>query len=227
MKKKILVVEDEPKLANLLIDYLKASGFEAFWLDDGARVIQWTKENCPDLIILDVMLPNKDGFEICREIRSFSTIPIIMVTARIEEVDRIVGLELGADDYICKPFSPRELIARVKAIFRRMNFKDDKAISFPSGFYLDENSLKAFLNGQELHLTTVEFRLLKILISNPGRVFTRSQLMDIMYPDNRIVSDRTIDSHIKKLRKKIKEISPEKEVIYSVYGAGYKFELFQ
>lgn len=224
MKKKILVVEDEPKLGHLLIDYLKASGFEPFWIDDGTRVTQWIKKNDPDLIILDIMLPSKDGFEICKEIRSFSTVPIIILTARVEEVDRILGLELGADDYVCKPFSPRELIARVKALFRRMDFKDEKADSFPSGFYLDENSLKAFLNGKELNLTTVEFRLLKILISHPRRVFTRSQLMDMIYPDNRIVSDRTIDSHIKKLRKKIKEIDVEAEVIHSVYGAGYKFE---
>ena len=218
----ILIVEDEPKLANLLTDYLKASGFAPSCLADGTKVIPWVQEHKPDLILLDLMLPGLNGIEVCKGIRSFSRVPIIMVTARIEEIDRILGLELGADDYICKPFSPREVVARVKAVLRRTS--DGQTFQF-QGLVLDEHRYQAALHGHALDLTAVEFKLLQFLAANPGCIYGRQQLMDKIYPDERNVSDRTIDSHIKKLRRKIEAVDPEEKLIHSVYGVGYKFEL--
>jgi two-component system response regulator BaeR len=217
----ILIIEDEPKLAALLADYLKASGFQTALLADGTEVVAWVQEHKPDLIILDLMLPGRDGMDICKEIRVFSRIPIIMVTARVEEIDRLLGLELGADDYICKPFSPREVVARVKAVLRRT--RGGNSVRF-QGMVLDEERYRATLHGRDLELTAVEFRLLQLLVDHPGRIYGRQQIMEKIYPDDRFVSDRTVDSHIKKLRKKISSLAPEEELIYSVYGVGYKFE---
>jgi two-component system response regulator BaeR len=166
------------------------------------------------------MLPGMNGIDICRELRKFSGVPIIMVTARVEEVDRLLGLEIGADDYICKPFSPREVVARVKAVLRRSNGQ----LPSTEGLVLDETRYMASLNGIDLELTAVEFRLLKLLADNPGRIFGRQQLMDSIYPDHRSVCDRTIDSHIKKLRKRIAMVDPSVDLIQSLYGVGYKFE---
>ena len=222
MSQSVLIVEDEPKLASLLSDYLQQSGFVTEKIANGLEVESWVKENRPDLILLDLMLPGKDGIEICKGIRGFSGVPIIMVTARVEEVDRLLGLELGADDYICKPFSPREVVARVKAVLRR---QQGGAISpLMQGIVLDESRYKASIAGHELVLTAVEFQLLNILFCGHGRIYSREQLMDHIYSDNRVVSDRTIDSHIKKLRKRISEAVPDKEIIHSVYGVGYKLE---
>ncbi len=221
MNGKILIVEDEERLAGVLKDYLRQAGFESAHLAEGTGVVAWVREHSPELLLLDLMLPGKDGMEICREIRAFSTVPIIMVTARVEEIDRLLGLELGADDYICKPFSPREVVARVKAVLRRAA---GSGISAPAGLELDESRYAASIHGKELDLTAVEFRLLSFLAANPGRIFSRGKLMDRIYPDDRIVSDRTIDSHIKKLRKKIAAAAPDAEFIHSVYGVGYKFD---
>jgi two-component system response regulator BaeR len=220
--KRILIVEDEPRLAQLEADYLEAAGFAGTILSDGLQVAPWLKQHGADLVLLDLMLPGRDGLELCREIRSFSTVPIIMVTARIEEIDRLLGLELGADDYICKPFSPREMVARVKAVLRRLQ-PPTPAPAEPS-LTLDPDRFRMCAGGREAELTAVEFELLLALYRQPGRIFSRQQLMDLIYPDQRIVSDRTIDSHIKKLRKKLAELLPEKEVIHSVYGAGYRYE---
>lgn len=220
MKKNILVVEDEKRLAELHRDYLHQAGFDAECIADGLAVIPWIKENKPDLVLLDLMLPGKDGLEICKELRTFSSVPIIMVTARIEEIDRLLGLELGADDYICKPFSPREVLARVKAVLRRSG----GSVVTQKVLELDTERYLATLKGQKLDLTAVEFQLLNILAQKPGRIFTRDQLMDKVYTDRRIVCDRTIDSHVKKLRKKIAAVSPDLEIIHSVYGVGYKYE---
>jgi len=217
----ILIVEDEPKLASLLSDYLRASGFETFCLSEGTEVAPWFREHKPDLILLDLMLPGRDGMEICKDIRTFSRVPIIMVTARVEEIDRLLGLELGADDYICKPFSPREVVARVKAVLRRV--RDGRTIQV-EGLVLDESRYRAMLHGRDLELTAVEFKLLQFLAANPERIFGRQQLMDRIYSDDRSVSDRTIDSHIKKLRRKIEAVDPDAKLILSVYGVGYKFE---
>lgn len=221
MEKTILIVEDARELAQLLSDYLRQAGFTSHLLHSGEGVVEWVKSNAPDLILLDLMLPGRDGLEICRELRSFSSVPIIMLTARIEEQDRLRGLELGADDYVCKPFSPREVVARVKAVLRRSS-----PAVVPSseqvGVQFDVDKLQARLNGKLLNLTVVEYHLLKLLAAQPGRVFSRGQLIEKIYPDQRVVSDRTIDSHIKKLRKKISEVH-DGELIHSVYSAGYKF----
>jgi len=216
----VLIVEDEQRLAELLRDYLQQSGFEVTCLDNGLPVVSFVQEQKPDLVLLDLMLPGKDGMEICKEIRTFSGLPIIMVTARVEEIDRLLGLELGADDYICKPFSPREVVARVKAVLRRT----EGSVNRPPGLVLDKTNHNATLNGDALDLTVVEFQLLKLLVDNPGRIYTRDHLMDRIYPDQRVVNDRTIDSHIKKLRKKMANLQPDLTLIHSVYGLGYKYE---
>lgn len=217
----ILIVEDEIKLATLLQDYLKQSNFTTTMIHDGAAVSPWLSNNHADLVLLDLMLPGKDGMEICKEIRRDSQLPIIMLTAKVEEIDRLLGLELGADDYICKPFSPREVVARVKAVLRRSEGSDKNS---DKGLLLDTETYKAMINGIDLDLTAVEFQLLKVLSDHPGRIFSRSVLVDQIYSDGRIVSDRTIDSHIKKLRKKISIHLPDIELIHSLYAVGYKFE---
>lgn len=217
----LLIVEDEPKLASLLADYLRQAGFDPHCVNDGNLVIEVLRRLQPTAVLLDLMLPGRDGISLCREIRSFSRVPILMVTARVEEVDRLLGLELGADDYICKPFSPREVVARVKAVLRRAQ----ASATLPADdFSLDEHRLEVRMKNSAVALTAVEFQLLKRLASEPGRIFSRDQLMSCMYNDHRIVSDRTIDSHIKKLRKKLAETWPQQEFIHSVYGAGYRFE---
>lgn len=228
----ILIVEDEPKIADLLQKYLQNANYATEWINNGKTVSDWVKQHQPALILLDLMLPGKDGLEICKEIRRFSSVPIIMLTARAEEIDRLLGLELGADDYICKPFSPREVVARVKAVLRRwqaaqaaIQVPAPSVASFTSALELDRNRLSVRVGQQETILTLVEFELLETLHQAPGRIFGRNQLMEKVYPDNRIVSDRTIDSHIKKLRKKLADIAPEQELIHSVYSVGYKFEV--
>ena len=221
MSERILIVEDEPKLAALLSDYLIASGFESIILNNGADVVPWTRDHKPNLVLLDLMLPGRNGMDVCRELRTFSSVPIIMVTAKIEEIDRLIGLELGADDYICKPFSPREVVARVKAVLRRTG--DGQTIQ-AKGLILDEERYRAALHGRDLELTAVEFKLLRLLTEHPGRIYGRQQIMEKIYPDDRFVNDRTIDSHIKKLRRKIETVEPRATLIQSVYGVGYKFE---
>lgn len=219
---RILIVEDEHKLAQLEADYLRHAGMETHCLSDGLAVVPWLKDNMVDLVLLDLMVPGRDGLDICRDIRRFSQVPIIIVTARIEEVDRLLGLEMGADDYICKPFSPREMVARVKAVLRRLQPAAINATG--QAIRLCPQSFKVQYEGREVELTTVEFQLFHTLYQQPGRIFSRAKLMDLIYQDQRIVSDRTIDSHIKKLRKKLTELLPDKEIIHSVYGAGYRYD---
>lgn len=226
----ILVVEDEPKLAGLLADYLRAAGFTARVLSDGNEVLPAVRADPPALLLLDLMLPGRDGLDICRELRTFSQLPVIMVTARIEEIDRLLGLELGADDYICKPFSPREVVARVRAVLRRQSavHGGPGAPGIPGahvpGLAIEADAYRASLEGVVLDLTPVEFRLLETLASHPGRVFSRARLLEHLYADHRIVSDRTVDSHVKNLRRKLGEVAPERELIQSVYGVGYRLE---
>ena len=219
----VLVVEDEPKIAQLLVDYLLQASYPTHHIGHGEEVVPWVRDHNPRLILLDVMLPGRDGMSICREIRGFSDVPIVMVTARVEEIDRLLGLELGADDYICKPFSPREVVARVHAIMRRVASQNARGGEY-LGIVIDRKLHRAHVNGQALDLTPVEFRLLGVLLRNPGRVFSRNQLMDRIYEDSRTVSDRTMDSHIKNLRRKVREFIPDEEVIRTVYGVGYKLE---
>lgn len=217
---KILIVEDEPKLAALVADYLRAEAFGVHLIDDGLRVVPWVRENKPDLILLDLMLPGRDGLEICRELRTFTDVPVVMVTARVEEIDRLVGLEAGADDYVCKPFSLRELVARVKAILRR-----PRGAKRAAGLALDESRHVAELDGKALDLTPVEFRLLAMLAEAPGKVFSRTTLLERLYPDHRVVTDRTVDTHVKNLRRKLGEARPGVDLVRSIYGVGYALEI--
>ncbi|MBI2382287.1 MAG: response regulator [Gammaproteobacteria bacterium] len=221
MSAKILIVEDEARLAELLAEFLVQAGYEAHVLADGALVCDWVRSHGPDAIILDLMLPGLDGMSVCRALRQFSDVPILMATARVEEIDRLLGLELGADDYICKPYSLREVVARVKAQLRRRQ----PGASASALLSFEDSKLRACLKGQVLELSAVEYQLLRILAAEPGRIYSRDRLMDRIYPDNRVVADRTIDSHIKKLRRRLEQAAPELELIHSVYGVGYKYEL--
>jgi two-component system response regulator BaeR len=223
---RLLIVEDEDKIADVLRDYLRQHGYATERLARGDEVADWVRTHPVDLVLLDVMLPGRGGLEVCRELRSFSDAAIIMVTARVDEIDRLLGLELGADDYICKPFSPREVVARVATVLRRTKQRPAGGAARPAtgGLTLDEASWRASLDGQPLDLTAVEFKLLSVLASQPGRIYSREQLMDAMYRDERIVADRTVDSHVKKLRRKLAEAVPDQEFIHSVYGVGYCYE---
>ncbi|TQV89474.1 response regulator [Aliikangiella coralliicola] len=214
----ILVVEDDLEISENLNLFLKASNFNTHHLDSGEHVVKTVRENQPDIILLDIMLPVVDGLECCRQIREFSDIPIIMMTAKVEEIDRLIGLEAGADDYVCKPFSAVELILRIKAILRRT--QKPKAIR-----KLELNLETFILSYQQstVELTNLEFGLFKLLYQHPERIYSRAQILDLAYPDMRDISDRAIDSHIKNIRKKAIELGLEKSPIESVYGAGYRY----
>lgn len=242
---KVLIVEDEVKIAKLLADYLLQSNLTSVMVHDGNSVIELVRDQAFDLILLDLMLPGKDGITLCREIRQFSAVPIIMLTAKVDEIDRLIGLELGADDYICKPFSPREAVARVKAVLRRTQSQPVNqtgailnhvaghisgsvamgSTDTLSAIELDPDKYQAHIFGSPVELTAIEFNLLQILAHNPGQIFSRLQLIDKVYQDHRVVSERTIDSHVKKLRKKLNEIKPDMDLVQSVYSVGYKLVL--
>ena len=221
--KHIFVVEDEEKISRLLCDYLEKADYRTSVQANGDRVISQVKKDMPDLILLDIMLPGMDGMELCREIRKFSNVPIIMITARVEEIDRLLGLKLGADDYVCKPFSPREVVARVKAIFRRLHAEPRTPALVSGSISLDDETHQVMIDKQVLNLTPNEFGLLKIMMTQPNRVFSRSELINRVQGYDFEGYDRTIDTHIKNLRKKIGERLPDQEIIRTVYGVGYKF----
>lgn len=217
----ILIVEDEAKIASLLRDYLeKVGGYQTRWVARGDEALQAFEDISPDLVLLDLMLPGMDGLEVCKAIRSKSQVPVIMVTALVEEIDRLLGLELGADDYICKPFSPREVVARVKTVLRRAGNTANSASL--AGLQIDGERHSATINNKQLKLSPVEFALLSRLAAQPGRVFSRDQLMSSIYSDYRIVSDRTVDTHVKNLRRKLEEGGSGTDLIESVYGVGYR-----
>ncbi|WP_439856148.1 response regulator [Pseudomonas yamanorum] len=218
----ILIVEDEPKLAALMQDYLIAAGYPTLCLDNGLQVVPTVRAQAPRLILLDLMLPGRDGMQVCQDLREFSSVPIVMITARVEEVDRLLGLDLGADDYICKPFSPREVVARVKAILRR---GPQLLVSTRQRLLIDETQYRASLDGVALDLTPLELRLLSTFARSAGRVFSRDQLLDKIYSDHRVVTDRTVDSHIRNLRRKLEQACPGETPIESLYGVGYRFQL--
>ncbi|MFK7955598.1 MAG: response regulator [Lysobacterales bacterium] len=220
----ILIAEDEPKIARLLADYLADAGHRVDMCHDGSEVVTRFTQMQPCLVLLDIMMPNRDGIEVCREIRTMSNVPIIMVTARVDEIDRLLGLGVGADDYICKPFSPREVVARVAASLRRQQWLQNPEENSDSDLAIDSNAMLAEFNQQKLDLTPVEFRLLETFVQNPAQVFSRAQLMDRAYTDHRVVSDRTIDSHVKNLRQKLTAACPESQRIHSVYGTGYRYD---
>ncbi|MEP2978937.1 MAG: response regulator [Lentilitoribacter sp.] len=224
----IIIVEDEEALADVLKDYLSQLDMRVTVLNDGHNAVDTILSEEPDLVILDVMLPGKDGLSICREVRAKSDVPIILETARIEEIDRLLGLELGADDYICKPWSPREVVARVKAILRRtkrsVSPSDKSDDVYSDGLQMNEDNWTVFFDSEQLDFTRREFRLLYILFKRPGRVFSRAQLLELAFPDDAMVFDRTVDSHIKNIRQKLKSYSTEGELIRSVYGVGYAYD---
>ena len=222
MSQHVLIVEDEESLAQVLGEYLTQSGFISHTLIDGSQVVDWVKQNPVDLLILDLMLPGKNGLDIYRELRTFTDIPVVMATARIDEIDRLIGLELGADDYICKPYSPREVVVRVKNILRRST---DEIKVVDQVLSINESTMQVLVNGKEVSLTRAEFRLLSHFHQHKEQVFSREQLMSQIYSDNRVVTDRTIDSHIKNLRRKIQNVDAEVDCIQSIYGVGYKFAL--
>lgn len=219
---RILIVEDEPRLSQLMADYLQHAHFHTEQTDSARQAMALAKKEHFQAILLDLMLPDGDGMEVCKAIRQHSQVPILMVTARADEVDRLLGLELGADDYICKPFSPREVVARVKAVLRRANPQQDS--SAPT-LTLDKERYEAAMGSQRVALTAIEFALLATLARHPGRIWSRDQLMDEIYQDHRVVSDRTIDSHIRKLRRKLSDgDDASHDWIGSVYGVGYRLE---
>ncbi|MDB5954678.1 response regulator [Ramlibacter sp.] len=219
--KTIFVVEDEHDIASVLVDYLRAAGFEPRHFADGEAALQAALTAPPALLLLDLMLPGRSGLEVLREIRQRSGVPVVMLTARVDEVDRLLGLELGADDYICKPFSPREVVARVKAVLRRMG---DEGAAPPSRLQVEEASRSALLDGHRLHLTPKEFALLATMSARPGRIYSRAQLLELVYPDALEANERTLDSHIKNLRRKLATAVPGHDWIRSVYGVGFSFE---
>jgi len=219
--RRVLVVEDDPRIALLLSDYLRNEGFEARSLADGQLALSEIRHAPPDLIILDLNLPGLDGVSVCRAVREFSAVPILMVTARVDELDRLLGLNSGADDYVCKPFSPREVMARVHALLRR---SEQRVMPAARLWTIDDAGLRIAWRGQWLPLTPVEFRMLRHLLNQPGRVFSRAQLLESAHGELRDVSDRAIDTHVKNLRRKMQAIRADDDCIASVYGVGYRFD---
>ncbi|WP_250623073.1 response regulator [Pinirhizobacter soli] len=217
----ILIVEDESDLSAIIADYVTAAGYEVDVIADGRAALTRVKHRSPDLIVLDIMLPGLDGLSLCKQVRTFSDVPIIMVTARVEEIDRLLGLETGADDYLCKPFSPRELVARIRAILRRQRKPDDDMRLFN----IDEPTRTVRIRSQALDLTPTEYSLFTAMAKRPGTIHSRAQLLDFASRDNLDVTDRAIDSHIKNLRRKLSVLLPDVEIIHSVYGLGYRIEL--
>ena len=220
MNPRVMIVEDEPELAQLVADYARAAGYAPQVFGDGLEALAAIRQDAPALVVLDLMLPGLDGLSLCRAVREFSEVPVVMVTARVEEIDRLLGLEVGADDYLCKPFSPRELMARIKAILRRTG-----AAAPARAPAIDEAARRIHVHGRQLDLTPSEFAILAALARRPGQVFSRAQLLDVARADSLEATDRAVDSHIKNLRRKIEAVAPGLEAIRSIYGLGYRCDL--
>ncbi|MES2390346.1 MAG: response regulator [Acidobacteriota bacterium] len=220
---RVLVVEDEQKIADLLVLYFTREGYECHWLQDHSRLGHEVKQGNADLVLLDLNLPNGDGLALCREVRSFSEVPIIMITARVEEVDRLIGLDAGADDYVCKPFSPREVVARAKAILRRVEVQPRRE----ARAVLEMNKQRHLISfkSAEVTLTPSEFNLLYALAESPGVLLARDVLLDAMYSETRHVTDRTVDTHLKNLRRKLEAVGAPTDLIASAYKLGYRLDL--
>ena len=223
MAKKILVVDDEKRIVEILQAYLKRDGYQVIAAYDGRSALELARSNSPDLIILDLMLPEVSGWDVCRELRRESDVPIIMLTARDDTTDKIIGLELGADDYVTKPFEPKEIISRVRAVLRRSERKAVSKSTLNVGeIMIDTNKRLVRRGDRNIELTPIEFDLLRVMAENPGRVYSRMQLLDKVQGDAYEGYERTVDSHIKNLRKKL-ELDPEHPVyIITIYGVGYK-----
>jgi DNA-binding response OmpR family regulator len=224
MNELILVVDDEVKIVRLAKDYLENSNFRVRTAADGNTALAIARQEKPDLIVLDLNLPGIDGLDVCRILRRESDVPIIMLTARVEETDRLIGLELGADDYITKPFSPRELVARVKVVLRRvLGGQRTPGLIVARDLEIDTNGYKLMRRGTELQLSRTEFNLLVILAQYPGQAFTRAQLLNRLHGYTETGYDRSIDAHIKNLRRKLEPDPAHPQYILTVYGVGYKF----
>lgn len=229
MQKRILIVEDDPTLSDVLESYLGDAGYDCTVINDGLAVEPWFLANKPDMVLLDVVLPGVNGIELCGSIRAVSNVPIIMITGKSEETDKLRGLDRGADDYICKPFRPREVVARVGTIFRRVqpHFGLDDVSSQSgeeSAFSFDQKRQTIHFRDKYKVLTLVQSSLLGYLMAREGQVVTREELIKSLYSDGQNVNARTIDSHIRELRKGVAEVLSKEKVIYSIYGSGYKFE---
>ncbi len=224
MNRKVLIIEDEPSVADNIAYALGTDGFDTVWRSTGRDGLAALSSGCVDLIILDVGLPDRDGFEICREIRRQTDVPIIFLTARADEIDRVVGLEIGADDYIVKPFSPRELVARVKAILRRGRDRPSAPDNAVAAFAVDPDRGAIFYHGTRLDLTRYELKLLEILINRPGRIYSRDELMQLAWDDPDASTERTVDSHIKSIRAKLREVRSQTEPILTHRGLGYSLK---
>jgi two-component system, OmpR family, alkaline phosphatase synthesis response regulator PhoP len=230
MSARILVVDDEPAVTDLLAYNLRKAGYEILLAADGREALRLARQSSPDLILLDLMLPEVDGLDVCRELRKTSAVPVIMLTARGEEIDRVVGLELGADDYVTKPFSVRELLARIKAVLRRVQPDEKSAetgniLRGKGGLRLDVESRIAAMAETVLPLTRLEFDLLHLLLTNAGRVLTRERLLEQAWGYDFIGDTRAVDSAIKRLRAKLREASVEADSIEAVRGVGYRLNL--
>jgi len=223
---RILIVDDEPHIVELVRYNLEREGFDVLTAGDGREALRQVREGAPDLVILDLMLPEVDGFEVCRQIRRTSAVPILMLTARGRELDRVAGFELGADDYVTKPFSPRELVARVRAILRRAGREllEAQAPLQADGLHLDPATREVFLHGRPVELTAKEFDLLALLMRHPNRVFTRDFLLEHIWGHDYFGSTRTVDMHISRLREKIEDDPAAPTFIQTVRGVGYKFK---
>lgn len=219
---RVLVVEDERKISDLLLNYLRAEGYEATPVYDGRDAVQQIVQRAPDVVILDWMLPGLDGIGVCKSVRAFSDVPILMLTARIDELDRLLGLDTGADDYVCKPFAPREVVARVRALLRRAG---GRVVALPQPWLIEDASFRISWLGQWLPLTRIEFMIFRTILARPGRVFSRAQLLSSVHDSQRDISDRAIDTHVKNLRKKVQAVDPDSDCIASVYGLGYRFDM--
>jgi len=223
MSRTILVVDDEPRIVELARDYLEHAGFRVITANDGRAALDLVRHDRPDLIVLDLGLPGLDGLDVTRELRRDSSIPIVMVTARDDELDKLLGLELGADDYLTKPFSPRELVARVKAVLRRTDRPTDPSDVIRVGdLQLDVPRMRTEVAGRSIDLTPTEFTLLATLARQPGRIFTRSQLLDALHGVAFESYERAIDSHIKNLRRKLEPDPRQPRFVLTVYGVGYR-----
>lgn len=225
---KILVVDDEVDIVDFIDGYLTGEGYEVVKAYDGVEALDKMRQDLPDLVVLDVMLPGLDGFEVCKQMRTESTVPILMVTAKDTDVDKIVGLEIGADDYMPKPFNPRELVARIKAILRRTYRQDYQPHSQTvtlkhKDLSIDAERRMATIGHRQLELTMKEFDLLLFLIRNPGHVYSRDHLLDYVWGQDSFVGARTVDVHIRRLREKIETDASQPQYIKTVWGVGYKF----
>jgi len=218
----VLIVEDELDLAQLLSRFISEAGMNPHVLSSGATVTSWVRRNTPDIVLLDIMLPDKNGIDICNEVREFSDVPIIMTTAKVEEADRLQGFDIGANDYICKPYSAKEVIARIKNLINICH--RNRIATNNQDLILNEHKMQVIYKENSIELSNIEFKLLSLLYLNPSQIFTREQVIERVYQDYRIISDRTVDSHIKNLRKKLASLNGKVNYIKSIYGAGYKFE---